>query len=342
MAVTLSSDEIKALMGAIQDGRVPSDAPRAADTTAAYDLTSQDRIIRGQMPALDAINESIALQLGIGLTGRTRVAIRVSTGSATLLKFSDLAPLLAPPSAVCILGLGAAHGFALVVLEPGLGETLLAAALGDRRSPDASAAQDNPREFTAAEQGVLKRLLGAVTDALRVGWDGILALKPEVLRFELDPRMANIAPPTDVAIVSAYEISGGMEGRLQLVLPYAAVEPAKDRLTANRRLRQRADDRTPSAIARELEQVRVDVRGLLGRTRISFQRLLELAEGDLLLLDNDESKPVPVLVQGREKLRASPSVSGGAMALVIEQPISAGKPPLPEPIRPLLVESTTR
>jgi flagellar motor switch protein FliM len=342
MAVTLSSDEIKALMGAIQDGRVPSDAPRSVDTTTAYDLTSQDRIIRGQMPALDAINETIATQLGIGLTGRTRVAIRVSTGSATLLKFADLAPLLAPPASVCILGLGAAHGFALVMLEPGLGEALLSAALGDRRSPEPNAHSDQAREFTSVEQQVLKRLLAVVTDALRVGWDGILPLRPEVLRFELDPRMANIAPPTDVAIVSAFEISGGLEGRLQLVIPYAAVEPAKDRLGATRRLLQRADDRTPSLIARELEQVEVELRGILGRTRISFSRLLELGEGDLLLLDHDESRPVPVLVQGREKLRAAPSVSGGAMALVVEQPVSGGKPPLPPTARHLLVESNAR
>ena len=342
MAVTLSPEEIKALMGAIQDGRVPSDAPRASDAASTYDLTSQDRIIRGQMPALDAINESIASQLGIGLTGRTRVAIRVTTGSATLLKFADLAPLLAPPAAVCILGLGASHGFALTVLEPGLGETLLAAALGDRRSRDPGATADSRRDFTAVEQQVLKRLLAVVTDALRVGWEAILPFRPEVLRFELDPRMASIAPPSDVAIVSAFEISGGLEGRLQIVLPYSAVEPAKDRLGATRRLLQRADDRVASAVARELEQVEVDVRGVLGHARIAFSRLLELAPGDLLLLDTDEAKPIPVYVQGREKLRAAPSVSGGAMALVVDQPVSAGKPPLPANARPISVERIAR
>jgi flagellar motor switch protein FliM len=328
MAVTLSPEEIKALMSAIQDGRVPSDAPRAADAAAPYDLTSQDRIIRGQMPALDAINESIASQLAIGLTGRTRVAMRISSGAATLLKFADISPLLAPPSAVCILGLGAAHGFGLVVLEPGLGEALLAAALGDRRR-DPSAPVDARRELTSVEQQVLKRLLAVVTDAIRVAWEGILPFQPEVLRFELDPRMASIAPPSDIAIVSAFEITGGMDGRLQLVFPYAAVEPAKDRLGATRRLHQRADDRIANAVARELEQVRVDVRGVLGRTRLTLSRLLELAAGDLLLLDTDESKPIPVTVQGREKLSASPTVSGGAIALVVEEPVSARPPPLP-------------
>jgi flagellar motor switch protein FliM len=336
MAVTLSPEEIKALMGAINDGRLPSDAPHGTDGAATYDLTSQDRIIRGQMPALDAINEHIASLLAIGLTGRTRVPIRVVTSAATLLKFADLAPLLAPPSAVCIVALGGSHGYALAVLEPGLGESLLAAALGDRRAREGGAAAEGHREFTAVDQQVLKRLLAVVTDALRDAWDGILPFRPTVIRFELDPRMASIAPPSDVAIVSAFEISGGIDGRLQLVLPYAAVEPAKDQLGATRRLLQVADLNVATAVAREIEQVEVDVRAVLGRTRISLSRLLELEPGHLLLLDTDEAKPIPVYVQGREKLRAAPSVAGGAMAVVVAAPVSAGKPPLPPHAQHLL------
>ena len=330
MAVTLSPEEVKALMSAINDGKISPDSPRSpADVAAAYDLTSQDRIIRGQMPALDAINDQVAQLLAIGLTGRTRLALRVTTSTAALLKFADLTPLLAPPAAVCILRLGPGMGFGLVVLAPGLGEALLAAALGDRRGRGADGPREAHREFTACEQQVLKRLLGVVTDALRTAWDGIIPFAPEAIRFELDPRMASIAPPTDVGIVSAFTITGGLEGSLQLVIPYSAVEPAKDRLSAPRRLLQRADDRAASVIARELEQVQVDVRGVLGRARISFTRLLELQPGDLLLLDTDEAKPIPVWVQGREKLRAEPSVSGGAMALVVERAVAAGKPPLP-------------
>lgn len=330
MAVTLSPEEVKALMSAINDGKISPDSPRSpADVAETYDLTSQDRIIRGQMPALDAINDQMAQLLAMGLTGRTRLALRVSTSTATLLKFADLNPLLAPPAAVCILRLGPGFGFGLVVLEPGLGEALLAAALGDRRGRNGDAPQHARREFTACEQQVLKRLLGVVTDSLRAAWEDLIPFQPEPVRFEVDPRMASIAPPTDVGIVSAFEISGGLEGSMQLVIPYSAVEPAKDRLSAPRRLLQRNDDQSSSLIARELEHVQVDVRGVLGRARINFTQLLELQPGDLLLLDTDESKPVPVWVQGREKLRAEPSVSGGAMALVVERSVAAGKPPLP-------------
>ena len=68
MAVTLNADEIGALMDAIQQGRVPSEAGSPAPgagpaAVVAFDLTSSDRISRGQMPTLDAINEHLASQL---------------------------------------------------------------------------------------------------------------------------------------------------------------------------------------------------------------------------------------------------------------------------------------
>jgi flagellar motor switch protein FliM len=319
MPATLSPEEVKALMSAIQDGRVGAESggPNRGPV-AEYDLTSQDRIIRGQMPTLDAINEQIAQQLGIGLSGRTRVSLRVQSVSASLLKFADLTPLLAPPAAICVLDLGGGFGFGLAVLEPGVPEQLLAAALGDRRTRGPNDVKERGRELTIIEQVVLKRLLFVLTDAIGGAWQEVLPFRPEPIRIEVDPRMANIAPPSEVAIVSAFDISGGLEGRIQLILPYATVEPAKHRLSAPRRNSQRADDRIAQIMARELEQVRVDVRGILGCTRINLSRLLDLAPGEILMLDNEEGTPLPVVVQGRTKLHGTPTVSGGAISMRVE------------------------
>jgi flagellar motor switch protein FliM len=281
------------------------------------------------MPTLDAINEQIAAQLGMGLAGRTRLALRATAGAATLLKFADLTPLLAPPATVCVMGLGTSSGFGLVLLEPGVAEALLGAALGDRTGREQEAAAEGRRDLTTVEQLVLRRLLGVLTEAMARCWAPVIPFRPEVLRIEMDPRMANIAPPSDVGIVSAFELTGGLEGRLQVVIPYAAVEPAKAQLAAPRQLAQRADQKVAEALAGELEQVRVEVRGLLGRAVIPFSRLLSLEPGETLLLDSDENRPLPVLVQGREKLRARPSVSGGAMALVVDTAVSGMRPPVP-------------
>lgn len=335
MPATLSPEEVKALMGAVQDGRIPVDTGRGAHgPVAPYDLTSQDRIIRGQMPTLDALNEQIGGRLAMGLTGRTRMALKVTSAPATLLKFADLSPLLVPPATVCVLGLGAGHGFGLALLEPGLAEALLAAALGDRRSRGPDAPADGRRDFTGVEQLILRRLLTILTDAMAEAWAPVIPFQPEVLRLELDPRMASIAPPGDVGILAAFEIAGAIQGRIQLVIPYSAVEPVKARLAAPRQLAERAHGRAGELLARELEQVEVEVRGLLGHALIPFSRLLELQPGEILLLDSDEGRPLPIRVQGREKLRGHPTVAGGALAMVVETPVAGMPPPLPPPLPP--------
>ena len=59
MNATLNADEISALMSAIQEGRVASEPAGSRTNATPYDLTSQDRIIRGQLPTLDAINDRV-------------------------------------------------------------------------------------------------------------------------------------------------------------------------------------------------------------------------------------------------------------------------------------------
>lgn len=338
MSVTLDEEEVSALMSAIQEGRVATPAAKEGQAPAVpYDLASQDRIIRGQMPTLDAINERIASLLGIGLTGRTRCSLRVAATPASLLKFLDFNVLLAPPATVCVVTLGGS-GQALVVLEPGLAEALLAAALGDRRARGEPAPTDGRRDLTSVERLVLRRLLTILTDAMAVAWEPVMPFRPELQRFETDPRLAVIAPPNEVAIVSSFELSGAIAGRIQLAIPYAVVEPAKKALTSPPRLSGARDARFVAALAAELTRVEVELCAQLGKTQVPLHRLLELQVGDVLVLSTSEGEPLPVTVQGRPKLTGSPEVSGGNLAVRVERTLPAlpalSSAPGPTPLAP--------
>jgi flagellar motor switch protein FliM len=54
----LSQDEIDALLHGVDDGLVQTDTAAEPGSVKSYDLTSQDRIVRGRMPTLEMINES--------------------------------------------------------------------------------------------------------------------------------------------------------------------------------------------------------------------------------------------------------------------------------------------
>jgi flagellar motor switch protein FliM len=316
---TLNSDEVSALMSAIQDGRVSPEPSGPRANVVPYDLTSQDRVIRGQMPTLDAINEQVASMLGMGLAGRTRLSMRVTSAPATLLKFMDFNSMLAPPATVCVLSLGKGSGQAIVVLEPGLADALLAGALGDRKVRPEELPSDARRDFTSVERQVLKRLLTILTEAMRVAWAPVLPFYPEVLRFESDPRLAAIAPPNEAAILSSFEVTGAFNGRIQLAIPYSAVEPAKKALASPPRMASPGDVRFAAALAEEISRVSVELRSTLGRTHLTFERLLALEAGDVITLATSEGTPLPIFVEGRLKMMGQPRISGGALALVVTQ-----------------------
>lgn len=322
--VTLNPDEINALMSAIQEGRVASETPKGRGAAVPYDLTSQDRVIRGQMPTLDAINEQVASGFAIGLVGRTRLAIRVTTGPASLLKFGDFNSLLAPPATVCVLNMGKSGSQALLVLEPGLADKMIAAALGDKRaSSDESSASAPPssdarRELTSVERNVLRRLLSMFTDAMTTAWAPVLPFRPECSRFESDPRLAVIAPSSDAAVLCSFELDGSIRGVLQLAIPYTAIEPAKKALMSPPKMHAAGDSRFVTQLTDELTQVNVEMRVLLGKTCLTVERLLDLELGDTLTLCTSEGAPLPVFVEGRPKMTGQPKVIGGALALELD------------------------
>jgi len=325
MASPLDPQELEALMQAIQEGRV---GPESTDggtvsgdaSVVQYDLTSQDRIIRGQMPTLDSINERIATMFGKTLGGRMRLELRVTSSPAVLMKFSEVTGTVADQTITGVLSLGAGHGLALIVIEGALTRGLLGAALGDRSAGAASA--EGRSDLTNVEKLVLKHVLGILADGMAVAWEGVLAFKPVVLRFESDPRMAIIATPSDVAILCSFEVTGALDGKLVLAIPYSAVEPAKKRLTSPPRLGGQRDARFSQALAREIEAVEVELRVEIGHRSLNVGDLMELKPGDVITLNTSEGSPLPVYVQGRLKMTASPRVVGGGMAVEILKAIA--------------------
>jgi flagellar motor switch protein FliM len=311
-------------MQAIQEGRVGPE-PMAGQEKAdggivTYDLTSQDRIIRGQMPTLDSINERTASMFGKTLGGRLRLEMRVVSSPAMLLKFAEVTGTVADQTIPAVLSLGAGHGLALVILDGFLTRSLLSAALGDRTT--FSVGGDGRNELTSVEKLVLKHLLTILCEGMQACWDGVLEFHPEVLRFEADPRMAIIATPSDVAILCNFEITGAMEGKLQVAIPYAAVEPAKKLLTSPPRLGGQRDQRFAQLLAREIAAVEVEVKVEVGQRRLSLNELVGLKAGDVLTLNTSEGSPLPVLVQGRSKMTGAPRVVGGGMAVEVLKPIN--------------------
>lgn len=322
MSPSLSSGEIDALMSAIHQGMSEKSSGAAAPAQViSYDLTSQDRVIRAQLPTLDSINDRVASALSVGWGGRLRMMLTVTAEPSQLRKFSDFHTLLRPPATFVMLQLSNQHGPAVLVLPEQLVRVMLGAALGDRSVKLVDENNITPevrKDLTNVERSVLGKLVGVLCDALASAWSMVLPLQPRVLRFETDPRLATVAPPGDVVIINAFQVALNEDGGrapVHLGIPFAAVEQVKKRLAASPRTSSTSDSTFSRQLADRLRDVPVEARALLGTTRMTLKEFLALKAGDLLPLDTSESQALPLLVQGHERARGVPTVEGSRLAL---------------------------
>lgn len=76
----LSQDEIDALLHGVDDGEVEPEDTGDEEGVKNYDLSSQDRIVRGRMPTLEMINERFARYTRISMFNFLRRSADVASG----------------------------------------------------------------------------------------------------------------------------------------------------------------------------------------------------------------------------------------------------------------------
>ena len=96
----LSQDEIDALLHGVDDGDINTDSDDEPGSVRAYDLTSQDRIVRGRMPTLEMINERFARYTRISMFNMLRRSADVAVGGVQVMKFGEYVHSLYVPTSL--------------------------------------------------------------------------------------------------------------------------------------------------------------------------------------------------------------------------------------------------
>ena len=102
MNQVLSQSEVDALLAAVSEGEIEtndggaSSAPKDDRVVVVYDLTSQDRIIRGRLPQLDVIYEKFMRSFRVSLSSALRKIASLNHASTDFLKFGECSAFFNP------------------------------------------------------------------------------------------------------------------------------------------------------------------------------------------------------------------------------------------------------
>ncbi len=320
MTKILSQEEVDALLRGISGGQIETEKNDSGDPSdvVIYDLTNQDRIIRGRMPALEMTNERFARMFRSSLSALLRKVISVSAISIDTLKFGEFMKTLPVPTSMHIFRLDPLRGNAIFVVESKVIFILVDILCGGTGKEPYRV---EGREFTAIESNLIRKVvLTALTD-LEKAWKALTDVKLAYQRSEINPQFAQIVPLTDVVVVMNFEVElEYSSGIMSLCVPYSTLEPIREKLQGGFLSEQLEVDKEWSRrISQGLLESRVDMIVELGQAKIKTRKVVELKKGDVIVLDTNAADPLSVYVEGILKFKAHPGIYKGSQAVQITQ-----------------------
>ena len=122
------------------------------------------------------------------------------------------------------------RGYVLLVLESELVFNLIDTFFGGR---GLGKTKIEGREFTSIEEVMIGKVVDSCLKDLENAWGPVEAVKTAYVRSEVNPQFATIVPPTDLVIVSKFELElEHSSGTISLCMPYAMIEPIRNKLAA--------------------------------------------------------------------------------------------------------------
>lgn len=318
MSKILSQEEVDALLKGLSGGSIETDKVDSLDPNEVtiYDLTNQDRIIRGRMPALEMTNERFARIFRASLSSLLRKVISISTISLETLKFGEFLKTLPVPTSLHIFRMDPLRGSAIMVIESRIIFTLVDVLCGGMGR---ESYRVEGREFTAIETNLIRKVVFNALSDLEKAWKALLEIKINYQRSEINPQFAQIVPLTDVVIVMNFEIE--MEyssGIMCICIPYSTLEPIREKLQGGFLSEQlEVDKEWAKRFALGLLESKVDMTVELGRTEVELKKVIDMKIGDVIMLDRFATDPLPVFVEGIMKFRGHPGIYKGNHAVQI-------------------------
>lgn len=290
----LSQDEIDALLSGVDSGSVDTAPLPAPAKVRPYDLTSEDKIARSRLPALEMINERFARTWRVGLYNLLRRSVDLKVHPVETIRFGEYTNQLKIPTNLNMVQIKPLRGVALIMCEPSLVFGVVDHFFGGAGKYPTNFSQ---REFTPSEMRVIQLLLKQTFADLTEAWSPIMPIEPEHLHSEVNPHFANVVAPREYVVVSRFDVAlESGSGSFHIVYPFAMLDPIREMLDSGmtRPPSEQGDDSWRGKLREQLKEAEVELSSAIAERQISLRELSRMKVGDVIPLNVQENVTLKV------------------------------------------------
>src|SRR3954453_19319263 len=233
-----------------------------------------------RLPMLEIVFDRLVRLMTTSLRNFTSDNVEVSLDRTTSVRFGDYLNSIPLPAALAVFKAEEWDNFGLFTVDSSLIYSMIDVLLGGRRGSAAIRIEGRP--YTTIETSLVKRMIEIILADAELAFKPLSPGKFNIDRLETNPRFAAISRPANAAILVRLRID--MEdrgGTVELLLPYATIEPIRDVLL--QMFMGEKFGRDPiweGHLATEIGQAEIAVEAVLYESEMPLKQLMSLDVGD--------------------------------------------------------------
>ncbi len=281
----LDQSEIDSLLGFDEDGA-------GGDNEGINAIVNSTRVSYERLPMLEVVFDRLVRMMSTSLRNFTSDNVEVSLDNISSQRFGDYLNSIPLPAMLAVFKAEEWDNYGLMIVDSNLIYSIVDVLLGGRRGTAAMRIEGRP--YTTIERNLITRLMNVILMDLSAAFDPLSPVTFRFERLETNPRFAAIARNANAAINTRLRID--MEdrgGRVELVLPYATLEPVRELLLQMFMGEKFGRDSIwETHLSSELWHTEVAIDAVLEQMEMPLNDILNLKVGDQIPLNKTPNSKV--------------------------------------------------
>lgn len=308
----LDQDEIDSLLGF--EGEDEDEGGQGIQALINSALVSYERL-----PMLDIVFDRLVRMTSTSLRNFTSDNIEVSIDSIGSVRFGDYLNSIPLPAILAVFRAEEWDNYGLMTIDSNLIYSIVDVLLGGRRGTAPMRIEGRP--YTTIEQNLIERMIAVVLKDLCGAFEPLSPVNFTFDRLETNPRFATIARPANAAVLIKLRVD--MEdrgGRLELLFPYATLEPIRE-LLLQRFMGEKfgRDSIWEGHLATELWSTEVPVTAVLDEQQMTLREVMDFKVGQTIMLNARPESEVSLVCGTVRVLQGTIGRSGNHVAIRLTQ-----------------------
>jgi len=312
----LNQDEIDSLLG------FDLGDDDASERTGIRAIINSALVSYERLPMLEIVFDRLVRLMTTSLRNFTSDNVEVSLDNISSIRFGDYLNSIPLPAILAVFRAEELDNYGLLTVDSNLIYSIVDVLLGGRRGTAALRIEGRP--YTTIERVLVQRMVEVILADAQAAFEPLTPVHFNLDRLETNPRFAAIARPANAAILVKLRID--MEdrgGRVELLLPYATLEPIRKMLLQQFMGEKFGRDNIwEGHLATELWTTDTEVRAVLDEQSAPLSSVLNLKVGDTLMLNATPDSEISIRCGSIPVTTGRMGRKGQHIAVRVEGPIS--------------------